>query len=188
MGSSTSSLTSRFTNVDTKLGNLDTSINTIGTNLNNISNKVIEINNTINDKIVNNIGTSTDDETKDTLFGRLAGVNKKIDTISNTTTETKNSVTELSNKLGTSTDNKTIFEKINTINETVNNNKEALSRIESALATISSNTNLKTVTSATIDATAQDLADYLSSNPGVPSSKEIVEKVTNFLHQRGYLK
>ena len=191
MGTSTAeNLTSRFNTVDSKLNDLDTSINSVGTNLANdhidLAASLGNVEGVIRNEVVSKIGNSTDNETNNTIFGKLFGINKKIDDLNTKTTNTNDKIEALSTKLGTSSDGNTVFGKLENLGTMVRQNSQKLDGITTTLNTVLNNTNLKTVNSATIKAMATAYKDYCTANP-TASFEAKMEFITNFLHQRGYL-
>ena len=164
----------------------------------NIQTNLANVVNTTSTEIKNLIGNTTDDASKETIFGKLFAINNKVETINTTTTDTKTLVNDLSLTIGTVSDvpgSSTLFGKIGNLSGMVHNTYTKLNAVEGKIDTIdgivdiiNSNTDLNKFTDSNIAALVAAYENYYTTvNPGA-STEAKMGFVIDYLRTNGYLK
>ena len=193
MGTSATSLTSRFNTVDSNIAEVKSDTNkivnilgtidgtTIANTLSNANTNILSIKNS-----TDLIGTATDDSSKNTIFGKLYNMNQTLNTINTTTGNTNtvlnNLATDFNNSIGTSSNGKTLFQKVEIIAKKINDTNTKLTTIEGKIEEVLNNTRKHPINAAVKSAIAGEVSASCTGN-----ANDCIEKILISLQYRGYI-
>ena len=186
MGTSATSLTSRFNTVD---DNINTLSNKITIDLGKVEYNLSKASEKVGDNVViaianlTGVSTSTDN---DTIFGKLYNMNQTLNTINTTTGNTNtvlnNLATDFNNSIGTSSNGKTLFQKVEIIAKKINDTNTKLTTIEDKIDDVLRNTNKQPINAAVKSAIAGEVSASCTGN-----ATDCLNKILTSLQYRGYI-